>query len=270
MPAQKHPVKFKLALEYDGTQYSGWQKQDDAKTIQGSLLKAAAAVFEGQTVEIQGNGRTDAGVHALEYAAHLAVAADLPPESIKQQLNDALPKDIVVLGVEKAPPDFHARHSCIARSYLYRLSKRKSAFEKKYLWWVRDRLAIPAMRRAAQPMVGMHDFISFAEKQEMKKSTKVLLHAVEIKQEGDLILIRVVGSHFLWKMVRRMVGVLVEVGRKKLTETDIRALLNEKSDLPARFTAPPSGLFFERAFYDEGELKEFLGRLRARTAESCD
>lgn len=250
--------RFKLTLEYDGTQYSGWQIQADAKSIQGALLKAATTLFPDQPVEIQGCGRTDSGVHALHYVAHLAVATELALLAITHGLNDALPKDIVILSVERAAPDFHARHSCVGRSYLYRISKRKSAFEKKYIWWVRDRLNVGAMQRAAQLMVGMHDFAAFAEKQELKKSTKVLVHAVELAEEGDFILVRVVGSHFLWKMVRRMVGILVEVGRGNLTEKDVRQLLSGPSDLPARHTAPPSGLFFERAFYDEEELQAFL------------
>jgi tRNA pseudouridine38-40 synthase len=250
--------RFKLTLEYDGTRYSGWQIQADAKTIQGALAKAAATLFPGQPVEIQGCGRTDSGVHALHYVAHLAVATDLAPLAITHGLNDALPKDIVVLAVERAGADFHARHSCVARRYLYRIAKRKSAFEKKYVWWVRDRLNVGAMQRAARLMIGMHDFAAFAEKQELKKSTRVLLHRVELAEEGDFILIRVVGSHFLWKMVRRMVGILVEVGRGNLTDDDVRQLLSGPSDLPARYTAPPSGLFFERAFYSEEELQEFL------------
>lgn len=257
-PRQATERRFKLTLEYDGTQYSGWQIQADAKSIQGSLVKAAATLFPDQPVEIQGCGRTDSGVHALHYVAHLAVATDLNPLAITHGLNDSLPKDIVILAAERTAPGFHARHSCVARSYLYRIAKRKSAFEKKYVWWVRDRLNVGAMQRGAQLLVGMHDFAAFAEKQELKKSTRVLLHAVELAEEGDFILIRVVGSHFLWKMVRRMVGILVEVGRGKLTDDDVRQLLTGPSELPARHTAPPSGLFFERAFYSEEELREWL------------
>ncbi|MFZ5762183.1 MAG: tRNA pseudouridine(38-40) synthase TruA [Thermodesulfobacteriota bacterium] len=257
-PRQAGERRFRLTLEYDGTQYSGWQIQADAKSIQGSLAKAAATLFPGQAVEIQGCGRTDAGVHALHYVAHLNVATDLNPLAITHGLNDALPKDIVILSVERAAVDFHARHSCVGRSYLFRIAKRKSAFEKKYVWWVRDRLNAGAMARAAQLMVGMHDFAAFAEKQELKKSTRVLLHQVALVEEGDFILIRVVGSHFLWKMVRRMVGILVEVGRGNLSDDDVRQMLSGKSELPARHTAPPSGLFFEQAFYSEEELQEFL------------
>ena len=250
--------RFRLTLEYDGTNYSGWQKQLDASTIQGSLLAAAAEIFAGQAVDIQGNGRTDAGVHALRYTAHLAVATELEPPAIHLRFNDLLPKDIVVLAVERAHPDFHARHSCLGRSYLYRISRRKTAFGKRYVWWVKDRLDLAAMREVAPLFEGMHDFVSFAERQELKKSTKVLVHRVALWEDGETIVCQVVGSHFLWKMVRRLVGILAAAGRKQLTADDIHRFLEERSDQPAGFTASPSGLFFERAFYAEAELADFL------------
>ncbi|MEK6777041.1 MAG: tRNA pseudouridine(38-40) synthase TruA [bacterium] len=252
------PTRFRLTLEYDGTRYSGWQKQDEARTLQGSLLQAAAALFGSAKVDIQGSGRTDAGVHALNYTAHLEVRTDLSPDAILNSMNDALPRDIVLLRVEKAHARFHARHNCIARSYIYRLSKRKSAFERKYVWWVREPLDLEAMRRAAGLLTGMHDFVSFAEKQELKKSTMVLVQFVELTEDNGLIVFRIIGSHFLWKMVRRIVGILVEVGRHSLAVEDVRGFLTEKSDRPFRYIAPAAGLFFERAFYHEQELQKFL------------
>ncbi|OGR03670.1 MAG: tRNA pseudouridine(38-40) synthase TruA [Deltaproteobacteria bacterium RIFOXYD12_FULL_50_9] len=255
-----HLKRFKLTLEYDGTRYSGWQKQDDAKTIQGALLSAGAEIFSGP-VDIQGSGRTDAGVHAMRYVAHLEASTTLAPLTIRIKFNDLLPADIAILDVEPCALRFHARHDCVARSYLYQISKRKTAFGKKYVWWVRDKLDIRAMAEAAQLFTGMHDFISFAEKQELKKSTRVLLHAVHIHEEDDLIIVRIIGSHFLWKMVRRMIGVLVEVGRHALNTQQVEALLKEHSNKPAPLTAPPSGLFFERAIYDEAELRKFLAEI---------
>ncbi len=248
------PRRYKLILEYDGTNFSGWQKQNDARTVQGDLLKGAERVFGNVPMDIQGCGRTDGGVHALEYAAHLEVASELEPDKAAEMLNDTLPKDIAVLSMEAADPRFHARHSCVARSYIYQLKTRKSAFAKRYNWWIREKLDVAAMQGAAQAMVGMHDFASFAEKQELKKSTKVLVHMVQLVEDKDLITIRVVGSHFLWRMVRRMVGVLVEVGCHRLTEEDVRSFLHAPSAVPFNHTAPPAGLFFERAIYDEEEL----------------
>jgi tRNA pseudouridine38-40 synthase len=247
--------RYKLILEYDGTNFSGWQKQNDARTVQGDLLKGAERVFGNVPMDIQGCGRTDGGVHALEYAAHLEVVSDLEPDKAAEMLNDTLPKDIAVLSMEAVDPRFHARHSCVARSYIYQLKTRKSAFAKRYNWWIREKLDVAAMQSAAQVMTGMHDFASFAEKQELKKSTKVLVHMVQLVEDKDLITVRVVGSHFLWRMVRRMVGVLVEVGCHRLTEEDVRSFLQAPSIVPFNHTAPPAGLFFERAIYDEEELQ---------------
>ena len=262
-PKQNKPSRrFRLVVEYDGTRYSGWQKQDDARTIQGSLLDASANIFSGE-IDIQGNGRTDAGVHALHYVAHLEAITALKPEVIRMKFNDNLPADIAVLLVEPCNPRFHARHSCIGRSYIYRISRRKTAFAKKYVWWVRDNLDVIAMSEAAGLFRGMHDFASFAEKQELKKSTKVLISSTRLHVEDDMIIFRVIGSHFLWKMIRRMTGVLVEVGRHNLTKADIKNFLCTRSDIPARFTAPPSGLFFEEAFYDREKFQLFLDEAAA-------
>jgi tRNA pseudouridine38-40 synthase len=250
--------RYKLTLEYDGTNFSGWQKQADARTVQGDLLKGAARVFGETVLDLQGCGRTDAGVHALEYVAHLEAAGSMPPWDVARLLNETLPKDIAVRSVEAADSRFHARLNCIARSYIYQLRTRKSAFGKRYDWWVHEDLDLPAMQRAGSIMVGMHDFAAFAEKQELKKSTRVLVHGVRVFVENDVIWIRVIGSHFLWHMVRRMVGVLVEVGCHRLREENIPGLLQGPSAIPSSHTAPASGLFFEKAFYDEKELAGFL------------
>lgn len=255
------PCRYKLTVEYDGKNFSGWQKQKDARTVQGDLLKGAARVFgEDAAIDVQGCGRTDAGVHALKYIAHLQVASGLEPADVEQMLNDTLPKDIAVVAVELVDPQFHARHSCVARSYIYQLRSRKSAFGKRYSWWVREALDIAAMQRAAVHMVGMHDFAAFAEKKELKKSTRVLVYTVDVVEEpGGAVRIRVIGSHFLWHMVRRMVGVLVEVGCHRLTEEAIRQLCRGGvSEIPANHTAPAAGLFFEMAWYDKQLLEDFI------------
>jgi tRNA pseudouridine38-40 synthase len=251
--------RYRLTLEYDGTNFSGWQKQTDARTVQGDLFKAAERVFGEIPMDIQGCGRTDAGVHAFEYVAHLEVKSTLPPQEVARMLEATLPKDMALRGVEAVGLRFHARHSCIARSYVYHLRNRKSAFGKRYSWWVHEAMDLAAMQRAGAELTGMHDFAAFAEKQELKKSTKVMVHQVRILTDGELIRVRVVGSHFLWHMVRRMVGVLVEVGCRRMPEKDVSTLLlHSSSDIPLRHTAPAAGLFFEKAFYDENELRTFL------------
>lgn len=226
--------------------------QKNSKSIQGRLYEVAKNIFRGEQIEIYGSGRTDAGVHALCQVAHLEVKTMLAPEIIRMKMNDELPADINILEVEKANPKFHARYDAKNRSYLYQISRRRTSFGKSFVWWIKDPLNFDKMNKASKMFVGMHDFVSFADKDDEEKSTKVLIEDVQMKEDGDLILIRIIGSHFLWKQVRRMVGVLVEIGRGKLTPDDIKYFLEHKSPTPARYTAPPSGLFLERVQY-EGE-----------------
>jgi tRNA pseudouridine38-40 synthase len=243
--------RFKLYIEYDGTRYSGWQAQNNVKTIQGKIIEAAKKVFGNDFIDLQSSGRTDSGVHAIEQVAHLDAQTVLAPEIIKMKLNDELPADINILEVEKTNLNFHARHSAEYRVYLYQISKRRTAFAKNFVWWIKDKLDFEAMTNAAQKFVGMQDFVSFADKDSEEKSTKVLIHKIELRETDTLILIRIVGSHFLWKMVRRIVGVLVEVGRRKKTISDIEFYLTNNCEDPKKFTAPPSGLFLEKVIYDK-------------------
>lgn len=261
--------RFKLELQFDGSRYSGWQKQADARTIQGSLLTAAASVCGGD-VDVQGNGRTDGGVHGLRYVAHL----DAPRYSggaaeLRERLNGVLPLDITVLTATSSSSRFHARHNCLGRSYLYQLDQGRSVF-RRHLAWQAGPLRLAPMREAAALFAGMHDFTAFTERQAIKnKSPLVMINQAQLAHAGDLLLFRVVGSHFLWKMVRRMVGVLVAVGRGVLEVGQVERLLAapaEKLAAPAlaeppnlgRLTAPAQGLFFERAFYDQEGLDRFL------------
>src|SRR5262249_17744424 len=168
------PMKtWKLTLEYDGTRYSGWQEQANARTIAGELRKAAEDFFARQ-VEIGGAGRTDAGGHALAQGAHLKLSPrpqhggrpkTIPrPQEILYGLNDRLPSDVNILEVAEADARFHARHDAVSRSYLYQISTRRTAFAKKYVWWVKDRLDVKAMSQACDRIVGRHDFAAFSER----------------------------------------------------------------------------------------------------------
>jgi tRNA pseudouridine38-40 synthase len=248
-------ARYKVTLEYAGTRYSGWQKQKNARTVQGEIERAIAQVTGQRVFEFQGSGRTDAGVHALHQVAHLEIALRIPPETLRRQVNDELPADINLLRIEPAPARFHARHAAVARSYLYQVSRRRSAFGKPYVWWVRDAIDVERMRAAAAVFAGMHDFRSFSDDDPDEKSTEVLVEEVTVGEVGDLVLVRVGGSHFIWKMVRRMVGVLVEAGCGRLEPADVQRLLSEESGTPARLTAPASGLFLERVYYPRDERR---------------
>ena len=245
--------RYKLTIEYAGTRYSGWQKQKNARTVQGEIERAIGEATREKGFEFMGSGRTDAGVHALRQVAHLDVRKAAPAETLRRGINDALPADIHVLAVDSVPHRFHARHGAVARSYLYQISRRRTAFAKQYVWWVRDPIDLARMQAGAARFTGMHDFQAFSDDDPEEKSTQVLVDDVTIAEAGDLILVRVAGSHFIWKMVRRMVGVLVEVGKGDLEITTVHAI---DPGLPARLTAPAAGLFLERVFY-QGDPRQW-------------
>jgi tRNA pseudouridine38-40 synthase len=244
---------LRATLEYDGGHYRGWQAQVNARTVQGELMRACREVL-GKDVKINGAGRTDAGVHAFAQVASLHGASVRAAElgKVRQDLNDLLPPDINLLRLAAAPPSFHARHSAKERIYRYRISRRRTAFGKRFVYWVKDRLDASAMQAAADLFVGRHDFASFAENAEGHDSTlvEVAFARVETPPDApDLIFFRIGASHFLWKMVRRLTGTLLEVGRGRLDAAGVRALLESRSGKPAEWTAPPSGLFLESVAY---------------------
>ena len=242
--------KYKITLEYDGTGYRGWQTQKNARSVQGTLIEAAEKIF-GANMELQGAGRTDAGVHALAQVAHLAADRKTNPGRLRAELNDLLPASINVRNVEAVARDFHARHHAKMRSYLYIVAKERTAFGKRYVWWVKDRLDIERMQTIIALFKGFHDFASFADKRRDKDvSTTVHLYATELHTCGDLLIFRIVGSHFLWKMVRRLVGITVETGKGNLSATEVKQMLTSFSELPAQLTAPASGLFLEEVQYE--------------------
>ena len=241
--------RYKLTLEYEGTKYAGWQMQKGGKSVQGEILDACCDLFDQDSIEIYGAGRTDSGVHALAQIAHLEVNTDLIPLRIKYGINDRLPSDISILNVEEVNPKFHARHDAIARSYIYQISRRRTAFGKKYVWWIKDNLDLNLMKEAASKFQGLKDYRSFTDESQEAGSTKVEIKHAAVYEFGDLIIFHVIGSHFLWKQVRRMTGVLVEAGRGKLSPEDILSFFKTPSDIPAKLTAPPSGLFLERVYY---------------------
>jgi tRNA pseudouridine38-40 synthase len=251
--------RFKLTIEYAGTRYSGWQIQKNAKTIQGEIDRAVRTITGRTDFELYGSGRTDAGVHAAGQVAHLDVSTNLPAESLRRRLNDELPADINILAARQVAHRFHARHDASGRRYLYQIARRRTAFSKAFVWWVKEPIDIDRMRAAATAFVGMKDFRSFAERDadreaapgsdQPAKSTVVLVDRLDVVEEGALVLVVIEGSHFLWKMVRRIVGVLVEIGRGGLDASVVHDLMRDESAVPAKLTAPPSGLFLERVYY---------------------
>jgi tRNA pseudouridine38-40 synthase len=189
--------------------------------------------------------------------AHLRVGRRLAPADFARRVNEALPPDIHLLAVAPAPERFHARHHAVARSYLYQVARRRTALAKRFVWWVREPLDDAAMAGAAALLPGRHDFRLFAADPEgrrsEKRSTVVVVEAAAVVTSGDLVLLRIVASHYLWKMVRRLTGALVAVGTGELDREAFAGLLAGDPGTarfrPAERTAPPSGLFLERVFY---------------------
>ena len=247
---------FRLTLEYDGSRYSGWQEQINARTVQGELKLAAQELFRTD-LELQGAGRTDAGVHAVGQVAHLKLRGKSPsltPPQILRELNDRLPASVAVLEVIEMPPRFHARHDAKSRAYFYQISTRKAALSKRFVWWVKEPLDVARMEQAAALIPGRHDFIAFraADPSKPGESTIVVVESAEVSVDDNLIVFRIEASHFIWKMVRRLTGTLVKVGRGEVSVEEFRNLLsgkkNPKLDIAA-WTAPASGLFLEGVRY---------------------
>jgi tRNA pseudouridine38-40 synthase len=248
---------WKLTVEYDGTRYYGWQEQKNARTVTGELRAAAAEVVSGP-VDIAGAGRTDAGVHALGQIVRLRIEGRQKRTELLRGLNDKLPPDINILKVEEARPGFDPRRDALGRYYLYQISTRRTAFAKRFVWWVRDSLDAGAMSEAARALVGRHDFARFCDKRAGEGSTIVVVNDVQFGIDGELLLFRIGASHFLWKMVRRIVGALVEAGRGSISVDEFVELVDSRQGVSrsssfevASHTAPPSGLFLERVIFDK-------------------
>lgn len=244
--------RYKLTLEYDGSNFSGWQKQKNAKTIQATLIECFQKVLHetgGSFKDLQGAGRTDTGVHAYAQVAHLDAETDLQPQELMTAVNHILPPSINILSMQLADPRFHARHWAKSRQYVYRISKRRNAFERKFICWVKDDLNVSTMQTAAASLIGFADFASFSSKPAKEKSTQVDLHGIDISEHDDLILVRVKASHFLWNMVRNLVGALIEIGKGDMPPERLAEALQSYDAELCQFRAPAAGLFLEQIEY---------------------
>lgn len=240
--------RYKLILEYDGGPYIGWQKQDGQKSVQGEL---AAAIFKfcGESADVVGAGRTDAGVHATAQAAHVDLPKAYDAFQIAQGVNFHLFAEngnrISVLDAEEVSDDFHARFSAKARHYLYHIINRRPrlALDAGRAWQVIEPLDARAMQQAARHLVGTHDFSSFRDTRCQAKSPVKTLDALEIRQNGENIVITASARSFLHHQVRIMVGTLALVGKGKWTADDVKQALDAKDRTKGGPTAPPDGLY---------------------------
>ena len=241
---------LRLDICYDGTRYRGWQRlpgRDD--TIQGKLETVLSRIL-GETIEISGSGRTDAGVHAKGQVANFHCESAMPPEVILQNLRRYLPEDIGIYSCEEVSPRFHARLNAKEKTYCYRIwnSDAPCVFERRFVTMMPEALDVEAMEQAADFLLGQHDFSAFCGNARMKKSTVRFLRAVEITRQGAEIQIRYTGNGFLHNMVRILTGTLIEVGRGERLPDSIPALFGAKRE-QAGFLAPAQGLCLEEVVY---------------------
>jgi len=239
---------YRMTVEYDGTKFSGWQVQARGRTVQGVLRDTLRRLTRDADLALHGAGRTDAGVHALGQVASFTCSRPLRPGRTLHDLDDLLPADVAVLDLRQERDGFHARHDATARSYRYQVTRRRSAFGKRVTWWVRPRLDAAAMTAAARHFEGRHDFAALARKPEEHVSTLVVVERCEVRAVAEMVIIRVVASHFLWGQVRRMVACLVGVGLGQAAPEDVPRWLRGELAPPVQ-AAPAAGLFLEAVRY---------------------
>jgi tRNA pseudouridine38-40 synthase len=247
---------IRLLLEYDGTRYHGWQRQENALTIQ-QVLEEALQRLTGERIALIGSGRTDAGVHARGQVANFRTESTIPLQAFHQGLNSLLPKDIAVLSATEAEPSFHARKSARAKTYEYRILSRpnRSPLAHHYAWWIASPLDLAAMAGAATALMGEHDFTAFrASGSDNLNPVRRVLAAEWRNEPGGWLSFTITATGFLRGMVRSLVGTLVEVGRGKAVPELLAELLESGARHLAGPTAPPQGLYLVEVFYENEPL----------------
>ncbi len=247
-------TRFALTLEFDGTPFFGLQRQDNGPSVQQTVEEAAFRVT-GEQVRLHSAGRTDTGVHALAMRSHIDIAKDIAPFRLMEALNAQMrPDPIAVTHCEMVPDDWHARFSCTGRSYVYRIANRRSplTLERDRLWQVPQELDHEAMHRAAQALVGLHDFTTFRSIQCQSASPIKTLDRLDVEREGEEVRIHAAARSFLHHQVRSMVGCLALVGMGRWHEGQMAEALEARDRQALGLNAPPHGLYFVRATYPEG------------------
>ncbi len=243
----------KLTIEYDGSNYFGWQVQENLPTIQGKL-KEAIRTITGEDVKITGASRTDAGVHALGQVANFLTGSNMDCSRMRRALNALLPHDIKVTNVEDVEMDFDSRRNARGKLYLYRIFNRDtpSPFEYRRSWFIRGEVDVESMRRASRYLIGTHDFSAFSKSDRKRKTTPIrTIKSIDIERKGNVITFSFLGESFLRHMVRVIVATLVEVGMGRLNPEDVKVILSSKDRRFAPFLAKPYGLYLVKVFYEK-------------------
>lgn len=242
---------IKIIIEYDGTEYHGWQCQGDLPTVQKTIEDSIRKIT-GENVKITGSGRTDAGVHAIGQVANFFIETRMDPETLRKAFNSTLPRDISIIRAREVQDGFHAQFSSRSKVYEYRIFNRPHppALQRNRVWHVREKLDTKKMREAAAYLEGTHDFSVFATADITVKTTVRTVKRVHVRKTREgIILIEIEADGFLKRMVRMITGTLVETGKGKLTPEGFGQILAEGQKTKNVFTAPPSGLFLKKVIY---------------------
>lgn len=242
---------IKMLIQYDGTRYKGWQKQNEnVNTVQGKLENILNKMVK-EEVQLVGCGRTDAGVHALNYTANFHTNSNMSIDDMFIFINENLPEDIALLSIKNASERFHARYNILSKSYMYRInnSNIKDVFDRNYVHNIKDKLDLEIMKQCAQILTGSHDFQSFTTLKSKTKSTTRTINYINIEENGHIIEIEVNGNGFLWNMVRIILGTLIEAGKGKLRPESVEEILKAKKRAEAGPIVPAKALFLKDVEY---------------------
>lgn len=245
--------RYLITFSYDGTNFNGYQKQPELRTIQGEIENALKFINNNEDVELQASGRTDAKVHAINQKAHFDLKINITPDKLKMALNSNIPDDIYAKSVEITDKDFHARYMVKAKEYIYKINLGEyNPLERNYVFQYNKRLDLPEIERALKYLEGEHDFSTFACKEELKENnvrTIIQTNLIRDAKNPNKITLSFLGTGFLKYQVRNMVGTLIEVGEGKRKSEDMIELLNKKDRRKAGRTANPEGLYLQDVLY---------------------
>jgi tRNA pseudouridine38-40 synthase len=241
---------LKLTIEYDGTDFVGWQIQENGRSVQAEIERAFNQILQ-EHHSVIGAGRTDSGVHAHAQVAHCVISASMDIKDLCHSLNSVLPEDIAIVAIDEVPQSFHARYSVVERKYKYFVSTRRNPLERRFEWWVKYTLNIDSMNQCANAILGDHNFASFCRTKSQVHDHRCTVYNAFWIHDGHRFIFEITADRFLHGMVRTLVGTMVDVGRGFISYEDFLRILEERDRRAARMTAPPQGLFLWEVKYKD-------------------
>ena len=256
----ENSTRYLLEVCFDGYNFGGWQIQPDNSSVQQHIQDTLIKLYAGQNIKLVGSSRTDAGVHAIGFAASFVAPEkpDIPPDKLKKALNSLLPDSIAIRSVQEVPMDFHVRFDAVGKAYTFVINLGdENPFSAHYSWRARWKLDIDKMKEAAQHLVGTHDFSSFVVKRDAIENAVRTIYDIDFQTFGSYLCITFTGNGFLYKMIRCLVGALEAAASGAVSSDDVKTILEAQDRTKAPQTSPPHGLFLMKVFYDEKEIANY-------------